>query len=170
MIISVDIEADGPCPGLYSMISLGAVTENNKIFYAEIAPISDLWVPDALAVSGFSREQTQSFESAETIMLEFNNWVNEQKGRNGRALFMSDNAGFDWQFVNYYFHRFVKSNPFGFSPMSLTWFAKGLVRDPKARAHSKYRKTKHSHNALDDARGNMEAYKTLIDMYCGENK
>ena len=27
-------------------------------------------------------------------------------------MFISDNNGFDWQFINWYFHHFTGSNPF----------------------------------------------------------
>lgn len=57
----VDIESDGPIPGDYSMISFGAVLvdENlNKSFYGKLKPISEKWIPEALAVSGHTRDET----------------------------------------------------------------------------------------------------------------
>ena len=57
----VDIELDGPNPGDYSMICFGAVLVEpalSKTFYGQLRPISDRWIPEALAVSGFTREQT----------------------------------------------------------------------------------------------------------------
>jgi len=78
---SVDIEADGPAPGLYSMVSFGAVLVDsnlNRTFYAEIKPISERWIPDALAVSGFSREQTLSFEDPNQVMIRFEAWINQK--------------------------------------------------------------------------------------------
>jgi hypothetical protein len=75
---------------------------------------------------------------------------------------VSDNAGFDWQFVNYYFHRFVGRNPFGFSPLSLTSLYKGFARDMRA-CFRRLRRTRHTHNALDDARGNAEALLALVE-------
>jgi hypothetical protein len=59
--IMVDIESDGPIPGDYSMISFGAVLvdENlNKSFYGKLKPISEKWIPEALAVSGHTRDET----------------------------------------------------------------------------------------------------------------
>lgn len=43
-IIMVDIESDGPIPGNYSMILLGAVLVNeslSKAFYRKLKPISE---------------------------------------------------------------------------------------------------------------------------------
>ena len=66
--VMVDIEADGPIPGDYSMIELGAIAVNPDksmlefpVFYAQFRPISSQWVPAALAVSGFSRKDTLEF-------------------------------------------------------------------------------------------------------------
>lgn len=61
---SVDIETDGPCPGLYSIVSIGVVKVTNNLnttFYAELAPISDNYIPEALAVSNTTREQHLTF-------------------------------------------------------------------------------------------------------------
>jgi hypothetical protein len=68
--IMVDVEADGPIPGDYSMISLGAIVVEPSLsttFYAELQPISERWNPDALKVSGFTREQTLAFESPQAV-------------------------------------------------------------------------------------------------------
>ena len=49
--IMVDVEADGPIPGDYSMIAFGAVKvepELKKTFYGRIKPISDAWIPEVL--------------------------------------------------------------------------------------------------------------------------
>ncbi len=69
--ISVDIEADGPIPGDYSMVSFGAVVVESgleRTFYGELKPISEKYVSEALAVSGFSREETLAFEDPAAVM------------------------------------------------------------------------------------------------------
>lgn len=45
--MTVDIEASGPIPGEYSMLSLGAciVGDISKRFYIEIKPINDNFCP-----------------------------------------------------------------------------------------------------------------------------
>lgn len=154
---SVDIEADGPAPGLYSIVSFGAVlvdSDLNKTFYAEIKPISESWIPDALAVSGFSREQTLSFEDPKEAMIRFEAWINQAS--KGRPIFIADNPGFDFAFINYYFHALLGRNPFGFSSRRIGDLYCGLKLDTFAK-WKHLRKTGHSHNALDDAMGNAEA-------------
>src|SRR5262245_19662219 len=59
--VMVDVESDGPIPGDYSMICVGAVLVQEGLretFYGRLRPISERWVPEALAVSGFSRTET----------------------------------------------------------------------------------------------------------------
>ena len=63
--VMVDVESDGPIPGDYSMIALGAVLVDPtlaKRFSGRLKPISERWIPEALGVSGYSREQTLQFD------------------------------------------------------------------------------------------------------------
>ena len=72
--VMVDIEADGPIPGDYSMVCFGAVVVEpslSQTFYGQLRPISDRWVPEALAVSGFAREETLAFPEPEPVMRRF---------------------------------------------------------------------------------------------------
>jgi DNA polymerase III epsilon subunit-like protein len=159
----VDIEADGPIPGDFSMISFGAIvveTALDRTFAAQLAPISERWVPEALAVSGFSREQTLAFPDPKQEMQRFADWLGSLRG--GQLVFVSDNNGFDWQFVNWYFHHFLGKNPFGFSSQNLGSLYKGVVKNMRA-SFKHLRRTKHTHDPLDDARGNAEAMLHLID-------
>jgi hypothetical protein len=159
--VMVDVEADGPIPGDYSMVSFGAVLVRerlDKTFYGRLRPISDRWVPEALAVSGFSREETLAFDEPKAVMEGFAGWLKENV--KGRPMFVSDNNGFDWQFINWYFWHFTGGNPFGHSSTNLGSLYKGLVRD--TRQNFKHlRKTAHTHHAVDDAKGNAEA---LLEM------
>ena len=156
-IIMVDIESDGPIPGDYSMISFGAVLVDTKLdqtFYGKLRPISEKWIPDALAVSGFSREETMAFEEPAKVMGDFQAWITEHSKK--KPMFFSDNNGFDWQFINWYFHHFLGTNPFGHSSTNIGSLYKGLTKDMFVNFKD-LRKTKHTHNPVDDAMGNAEA-------------
>lgn len=159
-IVVVDVEADGPIPGDYSMISFGAVIVDeplNKTFYAKLKPISDKWIPDALKVSGFTRKETLKFDDPKLVMESFSMWLNSfTQGQDRRVMFYSDNNGFDWQFINWYFHRFTGSNPFGHSSGNIGSLYKGMVKD-SFKNFKHLRKTRHTHNPVDDAKGNAEA-------------
>ena len=161
--IMVDVESDGPIPGDYSMISFGAVLVNealDKTFYGRLKPISDKYIPEALAVSGHSREETTQFEDPKEVMEKFAGWL--KSVAKDRVVFISDNNGFDWMFICWYFHHFTGSNPFGFSSQNLGSLYKGMVKDT-FQNFKHLRKTKHTHNPVDDAKGNAEALLILKD-------
>mgnify|MGYP000277028052 CR=1 FL=1 len=158
-LIVVDVEADGAIPHKYSMVCFGAVVVEpnlSKTFYGRTKPISDEFVPEALAISGFSREEHLTFEDPREVMLEFKDWIKEAAG--GKAIFISDNLAFDWQWINYYFHYFTGSNPFGFSGRRIGDLYAGLKNDFFAASEwKKFRRTTHTHDPVDDAKGNAEA-------------
>ncbi|MBL7706634.1 MAG: 3'-5' exoribonuclease [Taibaiella sp.] len=159
--IMVDIESDGPIPGDYSMISFGAVLVNEALdqtFYGKLRPISDQYIPEALAVSGHSREETMTFEEPEKVMREFAAWIRDNC--KDRPIFISDNNGFDWMFICWYFHHFTGTNPFGFSSQNLGSLFKGIEKDT-FKTFKHLRKTKHTHHPVEDARGNAEALLTM---------
>ncbi len=162
--VMVDVEADGPIPGDYSMICFGAVIvepELHRTFYGKLKPISEKFVPDALAVSGFTREETMAFEDPQSVMSRFREWIIQNC--KSRTMFVSDNNGFDWQFINWYFHHFIGNNPFGFSSTNLGSLYKGLQKDTFVN-FKHLRKTKHTHDPVDDARGNSEALLQMKEM------
>jgi hypothetical protein len=68
--IMVDVESDGPIPGDFSIVCFGAVIVDpdlDKSFYGKLKPISDKWIPEALQISGFAREQTLLFEECRLV-------------------------------------------------------------------------------------------------------
>lgn len=153
---SVDIEADGKIPPQASMISLGAVLIKpglDQTFYSEIKPISEKWEPEALAVSGFSREKTLEFADPETEMLRFEAWILETS--KGKPIFIADNNGFDFAWVNWYFQYFLGRNPFGWSSRRFSDIYSGFDNDMFTQ-WKHLRKSAHNHNALSDAKGNAE--------------
>ena len=115
LYIATDVEADGPIPGPYSMLSLGmsVVGQPEHTFYTELKPISDDFIPDSLAVSGLDRERLlREAPDPETAMLEVHNWVNSLKIK-GHPIFLAAPAVWDGMFIHWYFMRFVGESPFG---------------------------------------------------------
>lgn len=162
----VDVESDGPCPGLFSMVSFGVVRvqedlKNTPTFFSQVAPISPNWVPDALAVSKISREVHEGYADPKVEMFKFHTWLIENN--KGRPVFISDNPAFDWQWINYYFHAYLGDNPFGFSARRIGDLYSGLKKDWFAASKWKsMRKTAHTHHPVDDARGNAEALVQML--------
>lgn len=188
--ISVDIEATGPIPGKYSMSSLGAFmagglyadgtyftcdhTDKDKIFYAELAPISDAFIPAAINVGlleGFDTSipdptgerhfewMKEHGQSPEVAMDDFADWVNDKREQFGaRPVFTAYPASFDWTFVYWYFINHDIESPFGFSAVldMKTVFSvkkgKGLTRSTKRNMPKHlFPDLPHTHRADDDA-------------------
>ena len=113
-----------------------------------------------MKVSGNTRDEVLQFEDPRAEMERFDAWLKENV--TGQPIFIADNNGFDWQFINWYFHHFLGRNPFGFSSTNLGSLYKGLVKD-MSRNFKHLRKTKHTHHPVDDAKGNAEALLHMKD-------
>ena len=163
--VMVDVEADGPCPGDYSMVAIGAVVVDRRLdrtFKACLKPVSDKWIKRCLDICRLSRAQTLAFEDPKDVMERFAAWLAENAPWRPRMI--SDNNGYDWQYVNWYFHHFTGSNPFGHSSANLGSFHKGVVRDC-SKSFKHLRRTRHTHDPLDDAMGNAEALVSIVDEF-----
>jgi hypothetical protein len=162
----VDVESDGDYPPDYSMVCFGAVRVDDKLettFYGLTKPISTQYKLDALAISGFNRLAHETFDSPVEVMQDFRRWL--QESSDGKPTFISDNVAYDWQWINYYMHKYTGSNPFGFSGRRIGDLYCGLMKDAGVNADwkRKYRQTRHTHNPVDDAKGNAEALLAFRD-------
>lgn len=133
----VDIEASGPVPGLYNMLSVGCVAvgqEGGRYWpdedvYLELRPIFAGFDPEAMKVNGLDRAHLERTgvppTDAMTVLARF---VRERTPAGGRAVFVGHNAPFDWSFVNYYYHHARTPNPFGYSALDSKALAMGVLR------------------------------------------
>src|SRR4051812_39188668 len=94
LYFSVDVEADGPIPGPYSMLSFGlavagrfdgtaftAADPEARTFYRELRPISKDFDPEALEVSGLDRDALiRDGADPAAAMTEAATWVREEAG------------------------------------------------------------------------------------------
>ena len=113
----------------------------------------------------FTTEPPQAFHGKnnkpETFQ-EFEKWVLAQNGE-GRPTMISDNPAYDWQWINFYFHKYLGHNPFGFSARRIGDFYAGMVRNWfRANEWKRLRGTKHDHNPVHDALGNAEAFHRIL--------
>jgi DNA polymerase III epsilon subunit-like protein len=158
--ISIDIEAAGPVPATYSMLSLGAVVVDDpaQTFYIELKPVNDKFVPDAMKVVG---RPLQDFaakgQSPKDAMTEFRDWL-ARISKSRKPVFVGFNAAFDWAFVNFYFHEYLGENPFGFGGLDIKSYYMGMTgcawedtRSSRIASEFKDKSQLHTHNALDDA-------------------
>ncbi|MCT4613088.1 MAG: 3'-5' exoribonuclease [Clostridia bacterium] len=154
---SFDIETNGPCPGKYSIVEIGATMIKSdgtfETFFSNIAPISNEYDKEYLDITGHVFEETLNYEEPIEVINNLNNWVKENN--TGKAKFVSDNA-FDWMFICTYFHEFLGECPFGHTSFNINSFYRGMEKDLKAEFSTKSN-LEHTHNALDDSMKNADA-------------
>jgi hypothetical protein len=179
----VDIEADGPIPGPYSMLSFGACVAGfyeggtfraakpgEQTFYRELKPISDDFVPEALAVCGLDRETLEKEgRTPEAAMSDAARWIEEICRDRYRPIFVAYPLGFDWLFSYWYFINFAGHSPFGFSgALDVKSFYAARAQAPIGQATKRHMpaslkpKSPHTHNALDDAIEQGELFANLV--------
>lgn len=92
----------------------------------------------------------------------FRDWIH--KVCNGeRAVFVSDNPAYDWQWINYGFDQHGMQNPFGHSARRISDFYAGLRNNwYDTQTWKRLRVTPHDHNPVHDALGNVEAFDRLL--------
>jgi hypothetical protein len=182
--LSVDVEADGPIPGPYSMLSVGAAVAGRRekdkatvdradptaqTFYRELKPISPDFVPDALAVSGLDRAalERDGADPAQA-MADLTAWIAQVCGPDGRPVLVAYPLGFDWMFLYWYLIRFTGASPFGHSgclDMKTMYAVK--AGEPVGRSVKRFMPKHllsargHTHHALDDAIEQAELFVNL---------
>ncbi len=136
---SVDVEASGPAPGLYNLVSIGAVPvsrqgdvwrPDERGFYTELKPIGGAFDAEAMAVHGITRRHLEERGTpAERAMADLREFVVERCGEaRRRAVFVGHNAGFDWSYIGYYFTLAGIPNPFGYKALDIKSLAMGRLR------------------------------------------
>ncbi len=160
----VDVEANGPIPGDYSMTEIGVVRMDEDLkttFHGYLRPLDGAkWIQEAYDVVGYGHDHAMTFEYPLKTMTDFAQWVKDVN-RNGQPCFISDNNGFDYGYVNWYFHHFLGRSPFGHSSTNLGSLYKGLVKD-FSKNFKHLRRTKHDHNPVNDAMGNAESLQHMV--------
>lgn len=170
IFVSVDVETAGPIPGEFSLLSIGAcsVFGPEKSFACELKPIGDKFDPKALEVTGLSLETlAQTGDDPPRAMENFEQWLAELASDDGEVVFVGFNAPFDWSFVNYYFHRFLGRNPFGFTALDIKALYMGATGCSWAETRSSRIAQKlaptltGTHDALADARYQAEIFRLI---------
>lgn len=167
--ISVDVEASGPIPGEYSMLSIGAciVGDTEKRFYSELKPISDKYTKRALEVCGLSMEGLrEKGEEPVAAMRRFAGWASNVS--NGKAPVFCSFGTFDWMFVKWYLIKFTGEGIFGPNGLDMKSYYSGMMNVGFTQARKKFMderlkpKRKHTHNALDDAIEQAELFENFL--------
>ena len=134
----IDIECNGPVPGLYDMVSLGAVvvapTEEGALalgegFYIEIKPQAPRFDAGAARVHGLDQaDLAANGVPRRQAMERLSAWVAAQTRPGTEAVFVGHNAPFDWSFVAWVYHDEGLPNPFGYKALCTKSLAMGALR------------------------------------------
>lgn len=114
------------------------------------------------AVEFKSKKTFHGRDCSKETFTKFKDWLIQFSGR---PIFVSDNPAYDWQWINFYFWRYFNTNPFGHSARRIGDFYSGLVGNfyCKSSDWKKLRRTKHDHNPVNDAMGNVEAFERIMN-------
>lgn len=167
--VSIDVEASGPIPGEYSMLSIGACIVGNtkKKFYVELKPLNDNYVDQALKVCGLSMKKLKLEGVEPRIAIEkFTQWVGVVS-KGSTPVFCSW-CTFDWMFMKWYLTKFGFKKLFGPCGCDMKSYYAGMMNVEFGNARKKcipeylMPKKKHTHNALDDALEQAELYENMF--------
>lgn len=157
--IFVDVEARGASPVNGTMTEFGAVHEKSlKTFHGVLYEGSPDPENPAIPVIG------PQVATSEEVALAFVAWLHEVGG-NERPVFVSDNVAYDWMWVAGMFDRANMVNPFGHSGRRISDFWAGLNNNwGETQSWKRFRRTKHDHNPVNDAMGNVEAFQRIKEI------
>lgn len=191
LFFSVDIEADGPIPAEYSMLSFGAAAFTAEkeglpsrrqpkliaTYEANLDLLPDAKQdPDTMAWWAQGRNQAawkacrKNTRDPAVVMPEFVAWVNETCGKSFTPVFVAYPAGFDFMFMYWYMIKFAKQSPFSFSALDMKSFAMGVLNTPyRETTKKRFPKAwsppdnKHQHVAIADAIEQGHLFMSMLD-------
>jgi hypothetical protein len=162
--VSTDIEANGPIPGPYSMLSFGsaAYQADKKLLGtfssnletlpgAQEDPKTMAWwqtKPEAWKAC------RQNLETPEIAMRRYLVWL---KALPSKPVFVGYPVTFDFMFVYWYLIRFTGESPFSYSALDIKTYAMVLLRKGYRESVKRnmprewFDHIRHTHIALDDA-------------------
>lgn len=175
LYLSVDIECFGPCPGLHSMVQLGAVLYDHTgkelgSFCRNLEEADGTardpdttiwWAKQEIEFPGIMERLLQDRVLPYVAMTEFTAFVEEaEKRHRSKIVVVAYPTGFDFTFLYYYLMRYTGKSCVGISALDLKTLTMSLFPGRGYRGYGRaefpkqwFRKDlPHNHNALDDAR------------------
>jgi hypothetical protein len=171
ILLAMDVEASGPCPNHGDMISFAAiVVEPGLSRYFDsgnMRPECEKFSMGAYNSIGMTREQHLAAPySIEERMVAFRDWLTTVESKNGRYVMLSDNPGFDFQWMNFELWNKIGVPLLGHSARRIGDAWSGLRKRPRDTTNwKKLRRTAHDHTPLNDAMGNAEAWLAMWEQY-----
>lgn len=162
--VSTDIEADGPIPGPYSMLSIGsaAFQADGTLVGTFTANLKTLeGAGEDPRTMAFWAKRPEAWEACRenprepgAAIEEYAGWLESLPGR---PVFVGYPAAYDFNFVYWYLIRFAGRSPFSFSALDIKTFAMALLgteyhaTSKKAFPRRWFGDAPHRHIALADA-------------------
>jgi hypothetical protein len=142
--ISLDVEASGPVPGLFSLLAIGACVVADDGSEARLLPGAENEFkvlvkplegaandPQALKFTGglLPEELAVSGTEPRAALVALNEWVERVRRAAGasRAHFLAHAASFDWMYMRWYYEAMGVPCPFGFAGVDIKAFAMGAL-------------------------------------------
>lgn len=158
---SVDVEANGPIPGEYSLLSIGAAAFNEDGEMIDTFSVNLETLPGAKEhprTMEWWSKQPQAWETCRQNLIDpkhgFSAWL---KRLPGTPVFVGYPTGFDFTFVYWYLIKFTGYSPFRFVALDIKSYACAVLKTPFRQTVKRtmpkewFPKNKHKHIALDDA-------------------
>jgi hypothetical protein len=144
LYFSIDVEASGPAPGLFSLLAIGGcvVADDGSEarllegadyeFKVLVKPIEGAGSdPEALKYAGglLPDELKTTGVAPKDALLVLNDWVERVRTSAGanRIHFLAHAASFDWMFMRWYYEAFGVTCPFGFAGIDIKAYAMGAL-------------------------------------------
>lgn len=181
--VSTDVEADGPVPGLNSMLSFASAA-----FTADKQLIDTFTANLTLLEGATSNSQTMAWwetkpqawaacrmnqEAAEAAMPRYAAWL---KNLPGDPIFVGYPASFDFMYLTYYLHRFAGESPFSYFALDIKSYAMAMLRTDflsvvKSRMPKQwFDDLPYTHVALDDALSQGALFCNMLAENLGEGR
>ena len=176
--LSVDVEATGPVPGLFSMIDIGIaqVGQIDNTFSASLLELPNAgWSPGASSFwhrNDHNRrvltEIQERAQPVQDVMYELNRWLKQFN----RPVFVGFPVAFDFAFVHWYWWYVIKQEPpFSHSGLDGKTLAMLLLKSGYREAGKRLLKKAipkrsdlpHTHFGLDDAREQAVLFEQIME-------
>lgn len=180
LFASTDIEADGPVPGLNSMLSfatavydinknlVGTFSRNLKLLdnATQDSETMEFWNSNPSNRAAYDATRQDMVDPTQAMV----DYVEFIKGLPGKPVFVGYPAVYDFKWVDFYLHAFAGGNPFGFSRcIDVKSYVMAMLKHDNIFKTAKKNFPKHwfddmphTHVALDDAKEQGAMFVNII--------
>lgn len=164
--VVTDIEADGPVPGIHSMLSFASLAYTTsgtflESFEANLNPLADA-IADPDTMEWWSKrpetwaEVTANQSEPSEVMRSFERWLDSLPGE---PVLVAHPAPFDYMWMAWYAWKFLGKRKLGWTGLDIKSYAMATLNWNFDRCETTHYDPawlglcEHSHRAIDDARG-----------------